>query len=100
MVSPMKGQYEQQCNAAALKMMSVPVMKNIKTRQYKKVKDWIESDARIAIDFPDDTICVIDEILEKHGSGRQEIRLSEVSVSSPSKFRDLLLKKIFYQLGS
>jgi uncharacterized protein (TIGR00661 family) len=100
MVIPMKGQYEQQCNAAALKMMSVPVIKNIKAKQYKKVKAWIESDARVAIDFPDDTIYIIDEILERHAKSKQDIKLPEVSVSSPSKFRNLLLKKIFYQLGS
>lgn len=100
MVIPMKGQYEQQCNAAALKKMSVPVLKNIKSKQYKKVKEWIESDARVMMDFPDDTIYIIDEILERHGRGRQEMALPEASVSSPSKFRDLLLKKIFYQPGS
>lgn len=100
MVLPMKGQYEQQCNAAALKMMSVPVIKNIKSKQYKKVKQWIESDARVAIEFPDDTIFIIDEILEQHAKGRPEIKLPELSVSSASKFRNLLLKKIFYQVGS
>lgn len=100
MVIPMKGQYEQQCNAVALKMMSVPVIKNIKQKQYKKLKEWIESDAHVAIDFPDDTIYIVDEILERHARVKQEIKLPEVSVSSPSKFRNLLLKKIFYQLGS
>lgn len=100
MVIPMKGQFEQQCNGAALKMMSIPVLKNIKSKQYKKVKEWIDSDARVAVDFPDDTICIIDEILERHAKGKQEIKLPEVSVSSSSKFRNHILKKIFYQLGS
>ena len=100
MAIPMKGQYEQQCNAAALKMMGVPVIKNLKTKQYKRLKEWIESDARVAIDFPDDTIFIIDEILERHARRKQEIKLPEVSVSSPSKFRSLLLKKVFYQLRS
>jgi uncharacterized protein (TIGR00661 family) len=100
MFIPMKGQYEQQCNAVALKMMSVPGIKNIKFKQYKKLKEWVESDARVAIDFPDDTIYIIDEILERHAKSKQEIKLPEVSVSSPSKFRNLLVKKIFYQLGS
>ena len=100
MVIPMKGQYEQQCNAEALKMMSIPVTKNIKPKQYKKVKAWIESDARVAIEFPDDTIFIVDEILEKHIKRKQEPRSPEVSVSSPSKFRNLLLKKIFYQTES
>jgi uncharacterized protein (TIGR00661 family) len=97
---PMKGQYEQQCNAAALKMLGVPVVKNIKSKQYRKVKAWLESDARVAIDFPDDTEYIIDEIMEKHSSMKQEIKVPDASVPSPSKFRNLLLKKIFYQLGS
>jgi uncharacterized protein (TIGR00661 family) len=100
MVIPMKGQYEQQCNAAALKMMSVPVVKNMKSKQYKKLKDWIESDAKVIIDLPDETIYIIDEILQKHGSQKREIALPHSTVSSPSRFRDLILKKIFYQLGS
>lgn len=99
LVIPMMGQYEQQCNAAALKMMGVPVLKNIKTKQYSKIKDWIESDTKVAIDFPDDTIYIIDEILQRHVSRKHETGLPEVSISSPSKFRNLLLKKIFYQLG-
>ena len=33
MVIPMKGQYEQQCNAAALKEMGVPVIKNLKEKR-------------------------------------------------------------------
>jgi uncharacterized protein (TIGR00661 family) len=100
MVIPMKGQYEQQCNAAALKMMSVPVLKNLKSKQYKKLNVWIESDARVMIDFPDETIYIIDEILEKHKKETREFALPQSPVSSPSKFRELILKKIFYQLGS
>jgi uncharacterized protein (TIGR00661 family) len=97
LVIPMKGQYEQQCNAAALRMMGVPVIKNFKTKQYRKIKEWLESDARVAMDFPDDTPEIIDEIIEKHARKKQPAGLPQDSVSSPSKFRDLVLKKIFYQ---
>lgn len=97
---PMKGQYEQQCNAAALRMMGVCVMKNIKTKQYRKVKEWIESDSRVAIDFPDDTVYIIDEILNRHINRKQELGLPEASLSSASGFRNFLVKKIFYQMGS
>jgi len=100
MVIPMKGQYEQSCNAVALKMMSVPVIKNIKTKQHKKVKNWIESDTRLSIDFPDDTIYIIDDILGRHINAQLEIRMPRISISSPSRFRDLLLRKIFYKTGS
>lgn len=97
-VIPMKGQYEQQCNAAALKMLGVPVLKNFKTKQYKKIKAWIESDNMVTMDFPDDTEWIIDEILEKHGCQSKEAKLPEKMVDTASGFRHLLLKKIFYQL--
>lgn len=97
MVIPMKGQYEQQCNAVALKMMGVPVLKNIKPKQYKKLKEWLHSDAKVVIDFPDDTAYIIDEILNNHTHAKPELGLPEFSISSPSKFREHLLRKIFYQ---
>ena len=34
----MKGQYEQQCNAAALKKMDIPVLKKLKLSQLEKLK--------------------------------------------------------------
>ncbi len=41
MVIPMKGQYEQQCNAAALKEMGVPVLKKLKISKVEKIIDWV-----------------------------------------------------------
>ena len=41
-VIPMKGQYEQQCNAAFLAHMGVPVLPKLKN-QYTKLKDWLKS---------------------------------------------------------
>lgn len=96
---PMKGQYEQQCNAAALKMMGVPVMKNIKPKQYKRVKEWIESESSTAIDFPDETEFILDEIISRHYQ-KGEARLPKRTIDSPSSFRHFLLNKIFYKLGS
>ncbi|HEV7620512.1 MAG TPA: glycosyltransferase family protein [Flavisolibacter sp.] len=99
MVIPMKGQYEQQCNAAALKLLGVPVIKNVKKKQYKKINDWLESDNRVAIDFPDETEYIIDELLNRHFRLEKEAHLPEENITSPSKFRNLILKKIFYQTG-
>jgi hypothetical protein len=66
MVIPMKGQYEQQCNAAALKRMDVPVLKKLKLSRVEKIKSWIKSGNVISVDFPDITAQIIDEILDKH----------------------------------
>lgn len=100
LVIPMKGQYEQHCNAAALKMMGVTVIKNLKANQYGNIKNWIENEFRLSIDFPDETEYILDELMDQHEKRRKEIKLPENSIHSASKFRSFLLKKIFYQLGS
>src|SRR6185436_5843163 len=46
LVVPMKGQYEQRCNAAALKRMGVPVLKKVKKKSVKKIEKWLEETKR------------------------------------------------------
>lgn len=65
MVIPMKGQYEQQCNAAALKKMGIPVVKSLKKKYNAKVIDWLESNQIVSVDYPDITREIIDHIIEK-----------------------------------
>lgn len=43
MVIPIRNQYEQLCNAAALKKMGVPVVKKINTKFVQRVENWLES---------------------------------------------------------
>lgn len=42
LVVPMKGQYEQHYNAAALKQIGVPVMKRMKRKSVKKIGEWLD----------------------------------------------------------
>lgn len=100
LVIPMKGQYEQQCNAAALKLLGIPVLKNIKPKQSKKVKAWMESEAKLTLDFPDETEWIIGQIIEAETVRKPEVSVPELSLSSAGKFRDFVLKKIFYGAGS
>lgn len=65
MVIPMKGQYEQQCNAAALKQMGVPVIKSLKSKHLGKIKDWLENDRVVEVDYQDQTERIIQQILEE-----------------------------------
>jgi len=64
MVVPMKGQYEQQCNAAALELMGVPVIKNLKEKQFGKIDRWLESEEKVTVNYPDQTRLIIRKILE------------------------------------
>ncbi len=66
MVIPMKTQFEQQCNAAALKKMEVPVLKKLKRSQLKKIKAWVKNGEIIPVDFPDDTQKVIEVIFDHY----------------------------------
>ena len=66
LVIPMKGQYEQQCNATALALMGVPVIKSIKAKHHNKVEQWLADTTIISVDYPDMTERIIDSILIKH----------------------------------
>ncbi len=66
MVIPMKGQYEQQCNAAALKKMGVPVLKKLKLSDLEKIKAWVKTGDAIPVDFPDITRQAVDEIFNRN----------------------------------
>ena len=65
MVIPMKGQYEQQCNAAALNDMGVPVIPSLKMKHLDKIKDWVEGNSHIEVCYPDMTEGIIDRLLQE-----------------------------------
>ena len=66
MVIPMKNQYEQHCNAAALKALGIPVIKNMKKKQLTKIEDWIQHGRPLEVNYPDITEDIIDMLIEKH----------------------------------
>lgn len=68
MVIPMKGQYEQQCNAAALEKMGVPVLKKLRASHIKKIEKWTKTGKTIPVDFPDITGKIIDQIFDNYAS--------------------------------
>lgn len=63
LVIPMKNQYEQHFNAAALEQLGVPIIKSLKTKQIPKIKNWIESNYELNLEFPNETQQIIDHIL-------------------------------------
>ena len=66
MVIPMKNQYEQQLNAAALKEMGVPVIKNLHDKNDMIINAWIDSSKIIEVNYPDMTHEIINQIIDKH----------------------------------
>ncbi len=55
LVVPMQNQYEQHCNATALKQMGVPVLKKIKKKKLDKIAEWLEMGSPRNISYPDTT---------------------------------------------
>jgi uncharacterized protein (TIGR00661 family) len=99
MVIPMKAQYEQQCNAAALREMGVPVLKSLKVKHVEKIMDWIENGKIVTVDYPDQTAEIINQILASHvpATGFESLEVGKKEYTF-KKFRIMLLKKIAAQL--
>ncbi|HLA56572.1 MAG TPA: glycosyltransferase family protein [Flavobacterium sp.] len=66
LVIPMKNQYEQQLNAAALKAMGIPVVKSLKSKYESAISAWLKSDKRLAVVYPNMTQEIIDRIVATH----------------------------------
>lgn len=94
MVVPMKGQYEQQCNAAALKEMGVPVLKSFKPANSEKIIQWIERGIVVKVDYPDNTEEIINAIIATHAEKAEAMSCAPEKKYTVEKFRNLLLKKI------
>lgn len=66
MVIPMKTQYEQQCNAAALKKMGVPVLKNLKEKRLSELEKWLNNPLWFSQNYPDHLEKIMDTILDEY----------------------------------
>ena len=66
MVIPMYNQIEQHYNAASLKELGVPVIKNLKKKYFPRIQEWINSEYKIEIHYPDHTEKIINHIFELH----------------------------------
>lgn len=64
MVVPMKSQYEQHYNAAALKAMGVPVLKKLKKKNLEKIMQWVNSEAVVTVNYPDCTAEAVDTAVQ------------------------------------
>ena len=63
LVIPMKNQYEQQCNAEALKDMGVSVIYDLNQKNIKFIEDWIKSKKIIKVDYSESPQKVINQII-------------------------------------
>ncbi len=97
MVIPMKGQYEQQCNAAALQTMGVPVIKSLKKKYLQKITEWTTGKLFVAVNYPDITGQIIDMIIQQHGHDNAHIKSLKGSSYSIKKIKKGSLGKALQQ---
>jgi hypothetical protein len=101
MVVPMKGQYEQQCNAAALQKMGVPVIRSLKLKHLEKIKSWVKFSRNLSAEYPDITGQIIDDLIDKYDlpDHREPEIIPGNTPYSLKKFRQLNLGKIINQIS-
>ena len=63
---PMKGQYEQQCNALAASKLGVPVINEINDGFIYNINNWIRDDKVVQVNFPDETAAIVDGMVKRY----------------------------------
>lgn len=66
MVVPMKNQYEQHLNAAALEKMGVPVLPILSAKYLEDLHNWLDRPNTVSVDYPDHTQDIVDQILNRY----------------------------------
>ena len=66
LVIPMKNQYEQQLNGAALRSMGVPVIKSLKSKHEGTIQYWLDHGEVIEVNYPDQTQKILNLIVQEH----------------------------------
>lgn len=65
---PMSNQYEQQCNAVAMKDLGITVVKEIDQRFVGRLRSWLNFSFPVNIHYPDITGKIVEEVVLKHGN--------------------------------
>lgn len=66
MAIPMKGQYEQYCNAEGLRDLGIPVAYDLDDKFIPLLQDWVSNQPAIHVDFPDNVAKVVDQLFLKY----------------------------------
>jgi uncharacterized protein (TIGR00661 family) len=66
MMIPMRGQYEQQCNAIAAAGLGVKVVSAIDEKFAAHLEEWVTEDKKIDVNFPDETAQIVDDMIKRY----------------------------------
>ncbi|HXH98634.1 MAG TPA: glycosyltransferase family protein [Sphingobacteriaceae bacterium] len=64
-VIPMKYQYEQLCNAEAIKRLGVPVLYNLDNTLIPGLRKWLNDPFTVKAVFPDETSAIVDGLIKR-----------------------------------
>ncbi len=76
---PIRGQYEQYCNAAALEKLGVSIAWRVDRHFTGKISDWVNDDSRVQVRFPYELDSIIADIF-----GKKEVYAQPEPVSPSS----------------
>jgi uncharacterized protein (TIGR00661 family) len=63
---PMKGQYEQQCNALSASRLGVKVVTAIDEHFDGHLNQWVHDNKKIQVHFPNETAKIVDDMVKKY----------------------------------
>lgn len=88
LVIPQKNQFEQKCNALALKKMGVRIIKKLKKKSFPEIESWMNESQRVKVNFEDNVELIVENLI-KTGliESRKENQLS-------SKNKRLLIEPV------
>lgn len=99
MVIPMKGQYEQQCNAAALKKMGIAVIKSLKKKHALKIEAWLQSPTIVPAHYAHRTPELVAAIIKEYAPTTELKKSADAVIPSVKKFSRLILARILSGAG-
>jgi len=100
LVIPMKGQYEQQCNAAALATLDVPVIKSLKEKHLEKIKSWVSNQQSVPVFFPDITEEILNRVIRENViPAISPVQVLGTAVHSLKALKEKSLEQILKQSG-
>lgn len=66
MVIPMKGQYEQQCNALSASRLGVPVVHEIDDDFGSALYNWLNAPNTMSVNFPNETAQIVEDMVRRY----------------------------------
>ncbi|MBK0378011.1 glycosyltransferase family protein [Mucilaginibacter segetis] len=66
MMIPMRGQYEQQCNALSASKLGVTVVDTINDGFVSRINNWVAAPKPAQVNFPDETAQIVDNMVKQY----------------------------------